>query len=164
MFPIKGKPWAPHEVALLRKYFPKKTNRDVALYTGHTVKSVAKKAFSLGLKKENTGIRWTADMEDLLRANYPTTANRKLAEWLGVCKCAVIEKATLMGLEKDGRYRRPKRITPEGRRRDIGPEQEAFIMSHLDTMSMRAIGRALGYSQCTISRYCARKGIKPGAN
>lgn len=164
MFPIRGKQWRDHEVVLLKRYFPVKPNKVVALFTGHSVKSVARKAVSLGLRKENTGIRWTADMEGILQANYPVTENRKLAEWLGVGVWSVVRKAKEMGLRKEGRLYRPERITCDGHRRDIGPEQDAYIRAHLDSKPMQVIARELGYSRSTISRYCARKGITPGKN
>lgn len=153
------KPWSPFETDLLKRKFARRPNREIAAFTGHPVASVAAKARRLGLRKGPGRSVWKPWMLDILRDNYADTPNARLKDWLGVSVITLQLKAAELGLQKAGKLRRPGRARPDGRRRDVTPEEGDFIREHVGTHTKAAIARELGYAKCTISAYCRRHGI-----
>lgn len=156
----RGKAWHPYEIAILKKEYPKRTAREVSQFVGHSEASVRRLAHNLGIKKDPDIDAWKPWMIDILRENYAKTKNDTLMEWIGVGRHALTQKAKALGLKKEGGLYRPSRTGTDGRRRDITPEEDAFIRQNIGILSQAAIARQLGYARCTISSYCRRKGIK----
>ena len=155
----KSRKWTPCEVEILVKEFSRRPAKEVALFTGHPVKSVRKKANSLGLRREGTGIKWLPWMVAFMKENYPFTKNEDLANWLGVGYCTVALKAAELGLSKAGSLKRPSLKKTDGTLRRIGPEEDAYIRERIGKDSLQKISLSLGFAKSTVSRYCLRKGI-----
>ena len=154
------KKWTQAEVDILIREYPKRRTKELVLFTGHPYGAVRTKATRLGLKKNTRKlIIWRPAMIDLLRRFYPNTPNALLAGWLEISVTSVLLKAEELGLEKTGRLKLPKRTLPDGTVKRISQEQDAYIRSHIDTMSRSRIARELGFSKCAITSYCRKHNI-----
>lgn len=153
------KPWTNAEKQILVSQFSKRTNTEIAMFTGHPPGSVSALASRLGLKKKVKGV-WKPWMTDFLKKNYAKTPNRLLAEWIGVSHNTVVAKATEFGLKKEGHLQRPPRKKPDGTIRKITLEEDRYIRAAISSKSCAAIARELGYAKCTVTSYCKKKGIQ----
>lgn len=98
---MKESKWTYKELDQLRHEYPVRRAEDIANDLGRNIRSVYKKAYSLGLKKSSYGIVWTPHMITMLKALFAITFNKSLAVCLGVTKRTLIRKARELGLEKE---------------------------------------------------------------
>ena len=151
--------WTGVEIDILRREYPKRSTKDVAIFVGHSEGSVRVKAHQLGLKKECQGTRWRPWMLDILKENYPVTNTSLLCEWLGLTAQTVRRKARELGIRKTGWRRRTYRETEDGKRRIIDPEDDSYIREHVGTDTLKDIAERIGVSTCALSHYCKVHGI-----
>ena len=97
---MKESKWTYKEIEQLRHEYPVRRAEDIANDLGRNIRSVYKKAYSLGLKKSSNGIVWTPHMITMLKALFAITFDKSLAVCLGVSKRTLIRKARELGLEK----------------------------------------------------------------
>ena len=92
--------WTPKEIDFLRWNYGKLGAVECSRQLGRSVQSLRVKAWKLGFKGKDPGIRWTPQMEKMVRDFYPTMFSKDLAKWIGVSHRSLIRKARELGVAK----------------------------------------------------------------
>lgn len=92
--------WTPKEIDFLRWNYGKIGAVECSRQLGRSVSSTRTKAWNLGFKGIEPGIKWTAQMEKMVKDFYPTMFSKDLAKWIGVSHRTLIRKARELGVEK----------------------------------------------------------------
>jgi predicted transcriptional regulator len=94
----RSRPWLPHEIALLKRLYPKNNQQNIADKLGRSVSAVQKKAGKLGLT-ENPCV-WSKEELNLLKKQYPNKTAQEIANQLGRPVQATRFKIVKLGLRK----------------------------------------------------------------
>ncbi len=91
--------WSDKEIKLLKKLFPIKKKKEIADILGRSFRSVASKAYVVGLRKVDRK-EWSDKEIKLLKKIYPIKRTREVGAQLGRTLPSVTHRAYIMGIKK----------------------------------------------------------------
>jgi hypothetical protein len=146
--------WTKREDALLRKYAPTHTARQLARIVGWGQKATSDRLFRLGAHSKLANTPWTAAQLRYLRENYATTSNVQLSQKVGKAPTSIVFRAQRLGLRK------------KIQRMHWTPEMENVVrQGYIRRAPQKDMAKQLGVSITAVENVARRLGItRPAAD
>ena len=123
-FNVSGRPWAAHEIELLRSVSSTRDFSDIAERLGRSRAAVQQKSLAMGMDAPSPIRFWTTREVSLLRKHYPECGPSRTAELLGRPRSSVISRSHELGVHFRPRWSAAELEILRARRRQRVPVEK----------------------------------------